>query len=54
MYAIKLKSTGGLVRCADGRIYTFETYQEAEEMARLCYSERMCEIVKVESEHERR
>lgn len=54
MYAIKLKSTGGLVRCADGRIYTFETYQEAEEMARICYPSRSYEIVKAESEHERR
>jgi len=52
MYAIKLKSTGDLVRCTDGTVYTFETLRQAEEMAKLCYSERMCEIVKVEQNGE--
>lgn len=49
MYAIKLKSTGGLVRRTDDTVYTFETPQQAEEMAKLCYSERMCEVVNVEA-----
>jgi hypothetical protein len=49
MYAIKLKRTGGLMRCSDGRIYTFETRDEAEKAAKLCYqSQKVYEIVKVE------
>ncbi len=53
MYAIKLKRTGELVRSSDGKIYTYETYQEAERMAKICYPSWMYEIVKVEGQDER-
>lgn len=48
-FAIKLVRSGRLVRRSDGRIYTFETPQQAEEIAKICYSSRMYEIVKVEA-----
>jgi hypothetical protein len=37
------------MRCSDGRIYTYETRDEAEKAAKLCYqSQKVYEIVKVE------
>jgi hypothetical protein len=48
-YAIKLKHSGKHVRCSDGRVYKFESYEEAEKIAKLCYTSRkIYEIVKVE------
>lgn len=41
------------MRCSDGRIYTFETRDEAEKAAKLCYtSSKIYEIVKIEGDQD--